>query len=186
MFHSFQKNVLTSSDCSQLINLANSIGFTPSTVNIHGQLKSVPTIRNNERIEFQNSTLASQLLPYVLDAFPEISSFKNRTFLELNNNFRFYRYFKDQYFKPHKDGHVIDDNKESLLTILFYLNDCSNDSGGQTILMPNGFSHSHSWISISPTKGSVLIFDHDCWHESKPLNFGEKFVLRTDAFFQIS
>ena len=66
MFHSFQKNVLTSSDCSQLIILANSIGFTPSTVNIHGQLKSVPSIRNNERIEFQNSTLASQLLPYVL------------------------------------------------------------------------------------------------------------------------
>ena len=44
MFHSFQKNVLTSSDSSQLIILANSIGFTPSTVNIHGQLKSVPLI----------------------------------------------------------------------------------------------------------------------------------------------
>ena len=119
MFNSFQKNFLTSSDCSQLISLANSIGFTPSTVNIHGQLKSVPSIINNESIDFHNPTLASQLLPYILAKFPQIAFFKNKQFLELNDNFRFYHYSKDQYFKPHKDGHITNGNKEILLTIFF-------------------------------------------------------------------
>lgn len=180
MFYQFKENILSNDMCEKLIEQAHSIGFSPSTVNMYGQQKEALNIRNNQRIEYTDCVLAKTLEKILLDNFPEILSFQNKVFSDINDHFRFYHYSPEEYFKPHKDGHIKLENKESFITCLFYLNDTE---GGETILMPNGFADKLSWITIHPKKGSVLLFEHKIWHEGKPVTSGEKFVLRSDVFF---
>lgn len=180
MFYQFKENVLSDTMCDTLIEQAHSIGFTRSKVNVYGEMKESLNIRNNQRIEYTDSTLAKTLETILIENFPDILSFENKTFTQINDHFRFYHYSLEEYFKPHKDGHVKLKTQESFITILFYLNDTV---GGETILMPNGFADKQSWVTIIPKKGSVLLFDHNMWHEGKPVTSGEKIVLRSDAFF---
>lgn len=183
MFYSFKENVLSSELCDLLIKKAEEIGFSASKVNIYGEMKEALNIRNNQRIEYTDKVLAKELEFEIIKAFPEVLSFENKLFSDLNDHFRFYHYSPGEYFKPHKDGHTKLETKESFITVLFYLNDTQ---GGETILMPQGYSHKQSWIKITPTKGSVLLFEHKIWHEGKPVSSGEKIVLRSDLFYENS
>jgi len=182
MFYSLKCNLLSDELCNKLINLAENIGFEKAKVNVYGKQESIPKIRNNSRIEYTNSELSIELGSIVFDNFPEICPLFDKKILGLNDHFRYYHYSPTEYFKPHKDGHTKIPGKESLLTVLFYLNDTD---GGETILMPDGYSKKESWITVNPKKGSILIFEHDIWHEAKPVNSGEKFVLRSDVFFAV-
>jgi predicted 2-oxoglutarate/Fe(II)-dependent dioxygenase YbiX len=96
------------------------------------------------------------------------------------SHFRFYRYRPGQYFKPHRDGAYQDGQKESLVTALFYLNDAD---GGETVLMPYGLRQAWAHRPILPRAGDALLFEHRVWHEGRPVNSGEKYVLRTDLFY---
>lgn len=180
MFYQFKENILSSTMCESLIQQAHNIGFIPSTVNMYGEMKEALSIRNNQRIEYTDSVLAKTLECIIVENFPEVLSFENKVFSEINDHFRFYHYSPNEYFKPHKDGQIKLDNKQSFITCLFYLNDTE---GGETILMPNGFADKQSWVTIHPKKGSVLLFEHKIWHEGKPVTSGEKIVLRSDIFF---
>lgn len=182
MFYRFKEKILSNELCDRLTQQAKSIGFVPSKVNVYGQMKEALNIRNNQRIEYTDSVLSKELEGIIISHFPDVLSFNSKKFTELNNHFRFYHYSPREYFKPHKDGHIKLENKQSFITCLFYLNDTE---GGETILMPQGFSHKESWISIQPTKGSILLFEHQIWHEGKPVTQGEKIVLRSDLFYSI-
>lgn len=167
--------------CQDLILQAKNIGFLPSKVNIYGKMIESSNIRNNKRIEYSDINLANELQDLILNNFQsELLTFQNKSFANLNEYFRFYHYSPGEFFKPHKDGKIKLEGKTSLITVLFYLNDTL---GGETILMPNGYSHKDSWIYITPTKGSVLLFEHDFWHEGKEIKSGEKIVLRSDLFY---
>lgn len=182
MFNIFQENVFSDSKCLSLLELANNYGFEKALVNIYGKQQSAQNIRNNERIEFENTTLAvdiQSVLQEKIMSFPY--EYKEKTFSKAATKLRFYKYTPGQYFKPHKDGHFRNKEEESLITVLVYLNDTE---GGETILMPDGFSKKENWITINPKKGSVLMFDHDFWHEGRPVHSGEKIVLRTDLMFK--
>lgn len=182
MFYIFQENVFSETKCESLISLANSYGFEKALVNIYGKQQDAKNIRNNERIEFENAVLATDIqsvLQEKINVFPY--EYKEKIFSKAAHALRFYKYTPGQYFKPHKDGHFKDKENESLITVLVYLNDTM---GGETILMPDGFSKKESWITIIPKKGSVLMFDHDFWHEGRPVVSGEKLVLRTDLMFK--
>lgn len=182
MFYAFKEEVLSEEMCQNLIDKATSIGFEPSKVNIYGTMKDATHIRNNQRIEYTDSSLANNLESIIVDKFPSIISMDNKKFAGLNDHFRFYHYSPGEFFKPHKDGQTKIDGQESLITVLFYLN---NTEGGETILMPSGYSDKESWIYITPTKGSILLFEHKIWHEGKPVTSGEKIVLRSDLFYKI-
>lgn len=180
MFYNFKEKILSDSMCQSLIDKANSIGFSPSTVNMYGQMKEAKSIRNNTRIEYTDTLLSKQLEVIINENFPEVTSFKDKKFSHLNNHFRFYHYCLGEFFKPHKDGHIKLEDTESLITVLFYLNDTT---GGETILMPEGYAQKEKWITITPTKGSILLFEHNIWHEGKTIISGEKIVLRSDLFY---
>lgn len=182
MFYSFKENVFSHEFCDLLVHKAHSIGFSASKVNVYGEMKEALNIRNNQRIEYTDTELSKELELSILKNFPEIKSFEKKEFLELNDHFRFYHYSPGEYFKPHKDGHTKLEGKESFITVLIYLNDTE---GGETILMPEGFAKKESWINITPTKGSVLLFEHKIWHEGKPVTSGDKILLRSDVFYKI-
>lgn len=182
MFYEYKCAVLPNNECENLIDLALNTGFEPAKVQMYGEQKTLNNIRNNTRLQFDDINLAGkleQLLESNLDAsFPH--TLNNKRFLKVGSHFRMYCYEPGQYFKPHKDGHFKENDCESLVTALFYLN---TTKGGETILMPNGFKEQSSWIKISPIQGSVLLFEHDTFHEGCPVSEGEKYVLRTDLFY---
>lgn len=182
MFYYIQPNVLTNEQCDELIEKSKQLGFNPAKVQYYGEEVSIKSIRNNSRLELKDTELANKLEKILLekigDNFPY--KLKYRDFKKLNDHFRIYCYKIGEYFKPHKDGHIKIEDMESLITVLFYLNDTN---GGETILMPKGYANKESYISIKPQKGSILLFDHDIFHEGTTVISGQKYVLRSDLFF---
>lgn len=183
MFYSYHENVLSDILCEQVMIQARALGFEKAKVNVYGQQQDLTMIRNNSRLEWDNAPLAKEInsLLTSLPDFPFI--YKNLVYQYLSSHFRVYHYVSGQYFKPHRDGHLVLDGKTSQITVLCYLNDTQ---GGQTILMPQGVREKDLWINIQPKKGSVLMFDHDFWHQALPVQGGEKLVLRTELFYPTS
>ena len=183
MFHLHLPAVLPRDRCRALIAVAEQRGFEAATVNSYGEQKRVATVRNNDRLEWDNPVLAreleAQLLVAAADAFPYL--LEGQVFAQTGSHFRMYRYRPGQYFKPHRDGHFNLPELESFVTVLFYLNDTA---GGETILMPTSTRYRDNWITVTPRAGDVLMFEHDFWHEGRPVTSGEKHVLRTDLFYR--
>lgn len=183
MFHLHLQNVLSLKRCQELIDAARVRGFEPATVNNYGKQQMLTHVRNNERLEWDNAPLARELEGLLqgacADAFPYLLD--EQQFASAASHLRMYRYVPGQYFKPHRDGHFIDKEFETLVTVLFYLNDTD---GGETILMPTSYRYTDNWITIKPRAGDVLMFQHDIMHEGRPVASGEKYVLRTDLFYR--
>jgi hypothetical protein len=92
----------------------------------------------------------------------------------LNERLRYYRYDPGQFFRPHADGYFARENGErSFLTFLVYLND--DFYGGETCFPGD---------VIRPERGAALLFSHPVLHESRVIDYGRKYVLRTDVMFQ--
>lgn len=182
MWHRHIPGVLSQVECELLIARGHEYGFVPAKVNHYGEQEMMTQVRNNERVEFDDAVLASDLMGKLClalgDEYPYIHD--GRTFAKPGSHFRMYRYVPGQYFKPHKDGSFADGSYESEITVLFYLNDCD---GGETVLMPYGVSQAWAHLSFRPKAGDVLMFEHNVWHEGRQVNTGEKFVLRTDLFY---
>lgn len=97
-------------------------------------------------------------------------------------------------FSAHFDATTRIDGEISLLTVLIYLNQGGGEdfNGGETVFMD---SHPHAsnrgtnvlpLTKVTPQIGSAVIFEHDLYHSGYALEWGTKFVLRTDIMFQIS
>ena len=106
----------------------------------------------------------------------------------LNPRLRVLRYDSEDkdVFDPHFDATTrVAGNKTSLLTVLLYLNEGggADFEGGQTLFLDA--SEKGDNILVTPSMGSVVVFEHDLFHSSAPLEFGTKFVLRTDVLFAV-
>jgi prolyl 4-hydroxylase len=182
MYFRHFRGVLDRDDCDSLMRRGQHLGFALAPVNHYGEQRPMPSVRNNDRAEFDDAALAAaferRLRAAAATDFP--ADFDGRPFVRLGARFRLYRYVPGQFFKPHKDGSYEDVDCESEITALFYLNDTD---GGETILMPHGKSQEWSHVEIVPRAGDVLLFEHGLWHEGRPVNAGAKFVARTDLFF---
>jgi prolyl 4-hydroxylase len=182
MWHRHITGVLSAAECQQLISRGQEQGFEPAKVNHYGEQEMMSHVRNNDRVEFDDSILATNLLVKLANAlvsdFPY--SFDDKSFAKVGAHFRMYRYVPGQYFKTHKDGSFKYGPHESEITALFYLNDVH---GGETVLMPYGLSQEWAHLSIQPRAGDVLLFEHNVWHEGRQVTSGEKYVLRTDLFY---
>lgn len=91
----FFKNILSKLECEELISRSEAIGFTDAPVKMgrKGEMM-LQHIRNNQRIEYEDSKLAENL-------FQRISPFLPRKIdgwqmLRLNDHFRFYKYSPNQ------------------------------------------------------------------------------------------
>eukprot|EP00592_Proboscia_alata_P029944 CAMPEP_0194443156 /NCGR_PEP_ID=MMETSP0176-20130528/126546_1 /TAXON_ID=216777 /ORGANISM="Proboscia alata, Strain PI-D3" /LENGTH=466 /DNA_ID=CAMNT_0039269365 /DNA_START=60 /DNA_END=1460 /DNA_ORIENTATION=- len=102
-------------------------------------------------------------------------------------------------FKPHYDatttvGDGGGGELQSLLTVLVYLNNgaCKAEfSGGETLFLDSkactsGIVDTDASVSVVPTAGKVVVFEHDLYHASSLLEWGTKYVLRTDVLFDVA
>ena len=123
----------------------------------------------------------------------------------LNPRLRFLRYSPGDYFAPHSDGSFECEKtgQKSLMTLMLYLN--TPGSGGETnflhpykgwrrssqdgklrsedgnhVVEP-GAPSGDACVSVRPTTGMALFFDHEMYHEGALLSEGVKYSIRTDV-----
>ena len=103
-----------------------------------------------------------------------------------------YDYADNDRFEPHFDATTkVGQHKKSVLTVLLYLNDGDgiDFQGGDTLFLNHHISlrqdsDEGSVTNVVPSTGDVVIFEHDLYHSGAPLEWGTKYVLRTDILFE--
>jgi predicted 2-oxoglutarate/Fe(II)-dependent dioxygenase YbiX len=184
MFYLHLPCVLDPLRCSEILAQAQAIGFETSKVNYYGEQRLMTDIRRNERLEWDNEALARELGDALKQAagaqFP--ASVDGMPYVGPASHLRVYRYVPGDYFKTHRDGKFRQGGLLTRVTVLAYLNDAD---GGETVLMPEGPEQPEKFVAVTPRAGDVLLFQHELWHEGRPVQAGNKFVLRTDLFYQI-
>ena len=166
------ENFLSATECLDYIALSESNIYEVATINAITGPEINTDIRHNDRVIFDDHTLAKQLYQRATEFLPAVCD--NWWLNGLNERFRFYRYTDQHYFKWHKDGSFIrNSSEESMLTFMIYLND--------------SFDADHTelpWEKIIPKKGMALVFPHKISHRAiKPRN-GTKYILRTDVMYR--
>lgn len=140
------RNLLTPTECDQLLTLAQSTTNPPSTwapaqVNVgHGKQRMILEARNCGRIIWDDITIAERLMARVRPHLPDrIVTLKDNACVtgngavrkgvvwrmtRMNERLRFLKYTSGMYFREHCDGsYVTPDGKEvSFLTVHIYLN----------------------------------------------------------------
>lgn len=168
-------DVLSVEECDQLINRIDDLGPEIATINTNQGVKVRTDVRNNERVIFDDESLAAKLLDRVRDHVPAVM--RKRKLVGANERFRCYRYKPGMRFAPHSDGTFErDDNEKSFYTYLVYLN--SGFRGGETNLF------TQPELSIAPRPGLGLLFQHPIVHEGAEVTAGVKYVARTDLMYR--
>lgn len=173
------RDFLSPAECAELIRRSESLDWETGTVG--GEV--VGGVRNNERVLFDDPTLAADLFRRARPFLP--AEIDGLTLVGFNERWRFYRYHPGQTFKPHRDGMYqrLEVLEESRLTFMVYLND--QVTGGQTRFfgsMQEAFS-GHPYLWVQPEEGTALVFVHRIWHEGAVVESGQKYVLRTDVMY---
>jgi len=200
-------NVLSQQECQQFIKLSETLGYLPDAA------VSLPrSIRHNDNIVWvtdeQTDTIIWQRVQLLVSQ--NLAMFGDKKPLGINARFRFYRYTKGDYFKPHTDGawpgsRVVDGklmtnaypDRYSMMSFLIFLND--DYSGGATRFVVHEEDHSSpsrrneeefKMVDIRTPAGAVLCFPHGmhllhCVHSSEPITRGVKYIIRTDMLFEI-
>ncbi|MBP2833495.1 2OG-Fe(II) oxygenase [Aquimarina sp. U1-2] len=166
------KNFLSEAECNKFIRRSEKIGYEEATVATSEGPKMIKGIRNNQRVTITDKVLAEtfwkRIQPFVEERYEDWVP------TSVNERFRFYKYDIGERFNKHRDGRVkIHDWKESRLTFMVYLN--GDFEGGAT-----EFEN----FSIHPEVGTALIFEHEIKHKGCRIIKGNKYVIRTDIFFE--
>jgi len=113
----------------------------------------------------------------------------------VNPRLRFLKYTTGDYFVPHGDGsYRVDDptspqyGDQSYVTLMLYLNDGETGSniqftGGQTRVWSGNNEMDDKYYDLAPTKGSILLFQHDTLHEGRLVQSGVKYAMRSDIMY---
>lgn len=164
---------LTPDECAHYIDLGERMGYEESEVNLATGSRLRKDIRNNDRVIFDDATLAQALFERARPHLPP--AMENWQLCGFNERMRFYRYSPGEYFKWHKDGAFSrTPREESFLTFLIYLND--DYTGGGT---------EFKWDAVQPEAGMALVFPHRMLHQGAEIAAGTKYVLRTDVMYRL-
>jgi len=185
-------NVLSPSECLYLINKGNSMEF----INVPGYSQKY---RNQERILVNSVSLSrvvyKRILPFIPNTISTAegsdSSYSSNYLAapkgewdssECNDLWRLCKYGPGGKFLSHYDGiYVKDTNNRSFFTFMIYLNDVA-ESGATRFLDKKV---DETLVKIQPKTGSVLVFQHDIWHDGETLNQGEKYIIRSDIMYTL-
>ncbi|MDB5390066.1 MAG: putative iron-regulated protein [Planctomycetaceae bacterium] len=177
------QNLLSPDECRELIDRGEALGFQRAAVRTASGPQMRSDIRDNDRTEFTDTNLATELWQRCLPFVPRV--LEGAVAVGLDENFRYYRYDIGQRFKRHKDG-VVERSPvvRSRLTCLFYLND--GFKGGETVFYSNVVTDGvrQEEAVVVPHAGDALFFLHEWWHEGRALEDGRKYVLRSDVFYR--
>jgi prolyl 4-hydroxylase len=178
-------NFLSSEECDNLIELAESSGFKEATVNIGGgRGKLIKDFRDCERVmidDFKASSMIFERIQNILPLFNEGGMLSS-----VNERFRILKYNKDGKFETHYDGlfpRDLDEYSErSVFTLHIYLNEGSN--GGETIFYHNKLFEGGEFKCI-PKKGRIAIFRQtEFAHCGAVVDDGLKYTVRTDIMYR--
>lgn len=165
------ENFLSPEECNTLIALAEHAGFEPAIVRSNQGQKSMPQVRNNQRLVLSQPEWRDLIWQRLQSM--ELPQFEGRKAAGLPRDLRFYKYGPGERFKMHKDGPWFEDGMSSELTLLVYLND--GFEGGHTVF--------RDW-DLDPKQGALLLFHHPIWHEGAAVLSGTKYVLRSDVLYR--
>jgi predicted 2-oxoglutarate/Fe(II)-dependent dioxygenase YbiX len=163
--------------CDAHIERSEDLGYEEAAITTSYGPIMRKDVRDNERLIIDSHKLA------------EVTFQQARPFLEpekhgweltgFNERMRYYRYDPGQTFRPHYDGsYRRSDDEHSLVTFMIYLND--DFEGGETKFYRDSGMLS---VTVKPSRGMALVFDHDQLHEGAPVESGRKYVLRTDVMY---
>eukprot|EP00026_Physarum_polycephalum_P011799 Phypoly_transcript_12043.p1 GENE.Phypoly_transcript_12043~~Phypoly_transcript_12043.p1 ORF type:complete len:280 (+),score=50.74 Phypoly_transcript_12043:171-1010(+) len=202
-------NLLTLEECRQYIEISEEMEYSQAPLRNLDTLNSTNFSLDNSTIVIRNSlrvlfdcpdqiakTLNQRLLPF-LDAQVECEgkSWKVCTEEPINKRWRFNRYNKGNFFKPHFDaGFVYSDTKKTLFTFILYLNE--GCEGGETTFYPG--NKKFAWEKpqegierkIVPKAGTALVFfqsgDLNPRHEGAEVLSEDKlkYILRSDLAYE--
>lgn len=144
--------------------------------------------RNNDRLTVLDPGLAQSLMQRLESTLPKRLRMGGQDWHldSLNPKFRGCRYSHGQSFTRHRDGaYSPEDGKQSLLTVMLYLNDGSTFQGGRTRFYQDRFVDQPDF-SIQAQTGRAIIFSHQYWHDGEAVLEGTKHVLRTDVIYRAS
>lgn len=190
-------NVLTPRECRELIDSSELRGYVGAKVNTGFGEISMPDVRNSDRC-IVDGPVTTEFLWQRVSASACASKLLKRKITHtrqdwhavgLNERMRFLRYDPGTYFAPHRDGCYMrrhDDvtpadrvGERSFVTLQLYLNE--DFAGGETNLVnERDDSQGHP---VVPRTGSVLLFQHDVYHEGAMVRSGRKYAIRTDVMY---
>jgi hypothetical protein len=188
-------NVLSTEECSELIDRAEEKGFKDAK-KIDVQTKSVQRMCTRHELDFPD--LAEELYKQITHALKG-TPFEPKLKLApptywskggiphmvgLNEHLRLYKYKHGQYYRAHTDASFVRSNiglggvgDMSCMSVYIFLN--QNYKGGLTTFRSDESRH----LDIQPRTGSMLIFEHDILHEAQSVSKGKKCLLRTDIMY---
>ncbi|KAI1100054.1 hypothetical protein F4804DRAFT_345025 [Jackrogersella minutella] len=177
------EDVLTQRKCADLLKLVsppNGTAWPPATVTVYNGSQIL-----DSKSRFSDRIFYTSLIP------PEIITLKNAPAITgqfpIIHELRFLKYGPGQYFRPHCDGHFVDeDGAESFLTVHLYLNG-GNDvvEGGATRFAVDFNNPDARTLDINPKAGSLVIFQQkDMNHEGVEVMRGTKYTMRTDVMYK--
>jgi hypothetical protein len=174
-FKHIVEGFFTQEECKGFITFSEKEGYSESLIRSKDGEVVNKSIRDNDRVIWDNPQCAGHLWDLVKDMVPsDIDGYEP---IGLNDRFRFYRYKDGQQFKPHVDAPYKKSESElSKLTLLIYLNE--DFEGGATTLVLEG-------EDIKPKEGMLFLFEQKIMHCGRPVTTGTKYVLRTDVMYRL-
>jgi prolyl 4-hydroxylase len=168
-------DILTETECAQLIDRIRSTGTELATINTTRGVKIDAQIRNNRRVIFDDAEWANDLLDRVKDRIPQ--EIHGMILAGANERLRCYEYLPGHRFAPHSDGAFIrNEDERSWYTFIIYLN--QEFEGGETVFFVE------PEVRIKPKPGAGLFFQHPIIHEGAVVTSGIKYAVRTDLMYR--
>ena len=194
-------NVLTEEETQKLIDISEHLGYDEDSP------VSLPhEVRHNENFNWVVSEAIDKTI-WKRSQHLVTEEWQGQTAKGINARFRFYKYKKGDFFKPHTDGawpgsRVIDEKLitnaypglYSQYTFLILLSD--DFDGGATQFMVSKADPSKpartegdiNVVNIKTPRGAILCFPHGshplhCLHSSEEITRGTKYIIRTDILF---
>lgn len=178
------KHLLHPTECSQLINMAETYGF--------GKTNYAKNYRGNLRLITTDFTLAHAIWERIQQFIPPIvyENGKQWTPIGLNEVWRLAKYHPGDQFKPHIDAFFQrSPTEKSMFTVNIYLNDGENDfTGGKTRFF-NQKKNQVIDVEIQPLTGLCVLFRQpssaEYLHDGEKVLSGIKYLLRSDVMYQM-
>jgi hypothetical protein len=200
------RNVLSRDECLRFIELTESLGYLPDAA------VSLPrSVRHNHNVTWVVDEQTDGIIWRRCEGYTAIDGnlFGNKKAVGLNARFRFYRYERGDFFKPHTDGawpgsrttgkQLIPNaypDRFSQMSVLLFLSD--DFEGGDTLFLVNKNDSSRPahnqeeavWVNVRTPLGAALCFPHGhhplhCLHSSEEITSGVKYIIRTDMLFEL-
>ncbi|TPX56507.1 hypothetical protein SpCBS45565_g08386 [Spizellomyces sp. 'palustris'] len=194
-------DVLSRSQCQQILSAVESVGFTPDAP-LAGSASEQASVLAHNMFWLADTALLDAIFARCQPHLPP--KMGNAELRGVNARWRVYRYVPGAIYRPHIDGawpgsgldpatgeYVYDFYKDrrSRLTFLIYLNE-DFEGGATTFFLPSGQVGIMDAFPVRPRTGCVLCFPHgdtkgSLLHEGSALTRGTKYIIRADVLYTI-